>query len=143
MTATFYVKSRRAGERVMGRLTRFITHRLKLRVNEAKSAVDVPQRRTFLGFTFTGGQVAESTTDRPGIPSAVQGSDTSVDPAELEHQHGGAGTSTQAVYDGLGVGTSGTARRRRYCVIWMVGFVVGCVVCNGNNGRFTVGARPN
>lgn len=51
-----YVKSRRAGERVMGSLTRFITQRLKLRVNEAKSAVDVPQRRPFLGFTFTAGR---------------------------------------------------------------------------------------
>jgi len=53
-----YVKSRRAGERVKGSLTRFITHRLKLRVNEAKSAVDVPQQRKFLGFTFTAGRSA-------------------------------------------------------------------------------------
>jgi RNA-directed DNA polymerase len=53
-----YVKSWRAGERVKGSLTRFITHRLKLRVNEAKSAVDVPQKRKFLGFTFTAGWLA-------------------------------------------------------------------------------------
>lgn len=51
-----YVKSQRAGERVKASLTRFITQRLKLRVNEAKSAVDAPQKRTFLGFTFTGGR---------------------------------------------------------------------------------------
>ncbi|MGD8309682.1 MAG: group II intron reverse transcriptase/maturase [Chromatiales bacterium] len=51
-----YVKSRRAGERVKDSLTRFITRRLKLRVNEAKSAVDVPQKRKFLGFTFTAGR---------------------------------------------------------------------------------------
>jgi len=51
-----YVKSRRAGERVMASLRRFITARLKLKVNEAKSAVDVPQKRKFLGFTFTAGR---------------------------------------------------------------------------------------
>ena len=51
-----YVKSQRAGERVMANLRRFISGRLKLRVNEAKSAVDVPSKRKFLGFTFTGGR---------------------------------------------------------------------------------------
>ena len=51
-----YVRSRRAGERVMRSVSRFITQRLKLRVNEGKSAVDIPQNRTFLGYTFTGGK---------------------------------------------------------------------------------------
>ncbi|WP_083761410.1 reverse transcriptase domain-containing protein [Nitrosococcus halophilus] len=51
-----YVKSQRAGERVMDSLRRFITGRLKLKVNEAKSAVDVPQKRQFLGFIFTAGR---------------------------------------------------------------------------------------
>ena len=49
-----YVKSVQAGQRVLARVTRFLERRLKLRVNEAKSAVDRPWRRTFLGFTFTG-----------------------------------------------------------------------------------------
>lgn len=53
-----YVRSHRAGERVMASLRRFITERLKLKVNEAKSAVDVPQKRKFLGFTFTAGRLA-------------------------------------------------------------------------------------
>jgi len=48
-----YVRSRRAGERVMDRITRFIHHRLKLTVNEAKSAVARPWERKFLGFSFT------------------------------------------------------------------------------------------
>jgi RNA-directed DNA polymerase len=52
-----YVKSRRAGERVKASLTHFVTRRLKLRVNEAKSAVDVPQQRKFLGFSFTVGRL--------------------------------------------------------------------------------------
>ena len=47
-----YVASERAGRRVMESVTRFITKRLKLKVNEAKSAVARPQERTFLGFTF-------------------------------------------------------------------------------------------
>jgi RNA-directed DNA polymerase len=51
-----YVKSRRAGERIMASLRGFITTRLKLKVNEAKSAVDAPQQRKFLGFTFTAGR---------------------------------------------------------------------------------------
>jgi RNA-directed DNA polymerase len=48
-----YVRSARAGQRVMESLTRFITERLKLKVNQAKSAVARPQRRKFLGFSFT------------------------------------------------------------------------------------------
>jgi RNA-directed DNA polymerase len=48
-----YVRSERAGHRVMTSITRFITQRLKLKVNEAKSAVARPQERKFLGFSFT------------------------------------------------------------------------------------------
>jgi len=50
-----YVRSERAGQRVMESVTRFITQKLKLRVNEAKSAVARPQERKFLGFSFTNG----------------------------------------------------------------------------------------
>ena len=48
-----YVRSRRAGERVLASLTRFLDRRLKLKVNEAKSAVDRPWKRTFLGYAMT------------------------------------------------------------------------------------------
>src|SRR5437763_5137251 len=48
-----YVRSERAGQRVMKSIARFITQRLKLKVNEAKSAVARPQERRFLGFSFT------------------------------------------------------------------------------------------
>jgi len=51
-----YVKFKRAGERVKASITRFIEKKLKLKVNEDKSAVDHPRRRKFLGFTFTGGK---------------------------------------------------------------------------------------
>src|SRR6202166_2121793 len=48
-----YVGSERAGQRAMESVTRFITHRLKLQVNQAKSAVAQPRQRKFLGFSFT------------------------------------------------------------------------------------------
>jgi RNA-directed DNA polymerase len=48
-----YVGSRRAGERVMKSLIRFLRERLKLTVNLLKSAVDRPWRRKFLGFSLT------------------------------------------------------------------------------------------
>jgi RNA-directed DNA polymerase len=48
-----YVDSERAGQRVMESITRFITRRLKLKVNQAKSAVARPGQRKFLGFSFT------------------------------------------------------------------------------------------
>jgi RNA-directed DNA polymerase len=51
-----YVRSARAGHRVMASLTLFITTRLKLKVNAAKSAVAPARERTFLGFSFTHGQ---------------------------------------------------------------------------------------
>ncbi len=50
-----YVASERAGKRVMQSVTSFIQRRLKLKVNETKSAVARPQDRKFLGFSFTGG----------------------------------------------------------------------------------------
>jgi len=51
--SNIYVRSRRAGERVMKSITRFITSRLKLKVNQQKSAVARPWERKFLGFSFT------------------------------------------------------------------------------------------
>ena len=50
-----YVHSRRAGERVMENVTRWITRKLELKVNHEKSAVDRPSRRKFLGFSFMDG----------------------------------------------------------------------------------------
>jgi RNA-directed DNA polymerase len=48
-----YVRSQHAGQRVKRSITSFITRRLKLRVNEQKSAVARPVERKFLGFSFT------------------------------------------------------------------------------------------
>ncbi|MCX5542813.1 group II intron reverse transcriptase/maturase [Paraburkholderia sp. CNPSo 3076] len=48
-----YVRSERAGLRVMAGLKVFLTSKLKLQVNESKSAVARPHTRKFLGFTFS------------------------------------------------------------------------------------------
>jgi RNA-directed DNA polymerase len=63
-----YVRSRRAGERVMASITRFITTKLKLKVNQQKSAVARPWERKFLGFSFT----ANREPKRRIAPKAVQ-----------------------------------------------------------------------
>ena len=48
-----YVKSKRAGERVLQSVTNWLETKLRLKVNQSKSAVDRPWKRKFLGFTFT------------------------------------------------------------------------------------------
>lgn len=48
-----YVQSARSGERVLASVTRYLSSRLKLKVNSDKSAVDRPWNRTFLGLTFS------------------------------------------------------------------------------------------
>jgi len=48
-----YVATKASGERVMASITRYLSERLKLTVNQAKSAVDRPWRRIFLGYTMS------------------------------------------------------------------------------------------
>ena len=64
-----YVRSRQAGERVMASVTHFLTTRLCLKVNAAKSAVARPWERKFLGFSFIIGKqlwrrIAPQSVDR-------------------------------------------------------------------------------
>jgi RNA-directed DNA polymerase len=66
--SNIYVRSRRAGERVMKSLTRFIGAKLKLQVNQQKSAVARPWERKFLGFSFT----RDRKPKRRIAPKAVQ-----------------------------------------------------------------------
>lgn len=51
---TIFVRSQRAGERVLASVRRFLEKRLKLRVNAEKSGVHRPWRAVLLGFSFTG-----------------------------------------------------------------------------------------
>ena len=48
-----YGRSRRAGERVMVSVSRFLAQKLRLTVNETKSAVARPEERKFLGFSIS------------------------------------------------------------------------------------------
>ena len=48
-----YVGSRKAGERVLASLQRYLSDSLRLKVNTQKSAVGRPWNRIFLGFTFS------------------------------------------------------------------------------------------
>ena len=48
-----YVRSQRAGERVMASVSRFLTTKLRLTVNETKSAVARSEERKFLGFSIS------------------------------------------------------------------------------------------
>jgi RNA-directed DNA polymerase len=63
-----YVRSERAGKRVMQSLRALITKRLRLRINEDKSAVARPYQRKFLGFSFTSQKQAR----RRIAPKAVE-----------------------------------------------------------------------
>ena len=59
-----YVRSRRAGERVMASVSRFLTSKLRLKVNEAKSAVARPEERKFLGFSISNGGASGASRQR-------------------------------------------------------------------------------
>ena len=63
-----YVKSERAGQRVMEGVKNFLTRKLRLKVNESKSAVARPKDRKFLGFSFTNGE----TVRRRIAPKAIE-----------------------------------------------------------------------
>ena len=92
LTANFsnvYVRSRRAGERVMASIMRFITTKLKVRVNEQKSAVARPWERKFLGFSFT--------ADRAESGDPVQSESPGSDATDAGRERG---------EDGRGVGPS-------------------------------------
>jgi RNA-directed DNA polymerase len=62
-----YVRSRRAGARVMASVSRFLTDKLKLKVNETKSAVARPEERKFLGFS-----IANDGSERRIAPKALE-----------------------------------------------------------------------
>ena len=98
--SNIYVRSERAGQRVMESVTRFITQKLKLKVNEAKSAVARPQERKFLGFSFTTGPEVKRTIAPKALDRFKQ-----ADPGDhatgQRRQHGDDDRGTGSVYAGL------------------------------------------
>ena len=73
-----YVRSRRAGERIKASVSRFLTNKLRLKVNEAKSAVARPEERKFLGFSIA--------AHRAKGARQIQGADPGDDPPDTREQ---------------------------------------------------------
>ena len=83
---TIYVRSRRAGERVMASVCKFLTKKLRLKVNESKSAVARPDERKFLGFRLTTGAEPRA-IDIAGGVAKVPGASARVDEQDPRDQH--------------------------------------------------------
>lgn len=88
-----YVHTRRSGERVMTSISRYLQTRLKLQVNTAKSAVDRPWNRKFLGYSMTHHKQPRLKV----APAVVARLKDSV----REECRKGRGRSLQTVIDGL------------------------------------------
>lgn len=127
--SNIYVRSRRAGERVKASLTRFLSEKLKLTVNQQKSAVARPWERKFLGFSFTAGRQPK----RRIAPKAVGRFKERI--RELTYRTRGvsiermAGDLTQYLRGWIGyfgncetpstlISLEAWTRRRLRCVIW-------------------------
>jgi RNA-directed DNA polymerase len=78
-----YVRSERAGQRVMEGISDFISRKLKLKVNTSKSAVARPKDRKFLSFSFT----SEKIPRRRIAPKAIERFKAKV--RKLTHRHKG------------------------------------------------------
>jgi RNA-directed DNA polymerase len=117
-----YVDSERAGQRVMESVTHFITHRLKLKVNQAKSAVARPWQRKFLGFSFT----SERKPRRRIAPKAIVRFKERI--REQTHRTRGISLTQMvkelATYLRDGSDTSATVKRPRCCKVLNRGYAV-------------------
>ena len=124
-----YVRSRRAGERVMGSVTRFLERRLKLKVNRDKSAVARPWQRKFLGFSVTNHREPKRRIARQSLKRFKQrvrwmtrrscGRSLRAVVEELARYMRGWGSyfgfcETPSVLEGL----EGWIRRRLRCLVW-------------------------
>ena len=96
-----FVASKRAGERVMESVIRFVEGKLKLKVNRDKSAVDRPWNRKFLGFSFLSNKQATIRL-APKTISPIQGEDPGADGPYAINVHGGTHHTTEPLHDGMG-----------------------------------------
>jgi RNA-directed DNA polymerase len=135
-----YVRSEKAGRRVMESLTRFIEGRLKLQINTEKSAVARPWHRSFLGFTVK---------DDPAFRRCI--ADKAVTRfkdrvRELTRRH--RGVSLAKMIADLNpfvrgwAGYSGSASRTS-CRLWTAGSDGACVASPGSSGRREASAIVN
>jgi RNA-directed DNA polymerase len=93
--SNIYVRSKRAGERVMESVTRFIATKLKLKVNEQKSMVARPWERKFLGFSFTNGLKPKRRI------APIQRASPGTDEPDQRCEHGTDGRGTDPISAGL------------------------------------------
>ena len=98
--SNIYVRRRRAGERVLKSLTRFITTKLKLKVNEQKSAVARPWERKFLGFRFTSAKNTKA-ADRAESGDSLPGASPGADESDARGEHRADGRGTGPLFTGL------------------------------------------
>lgn len=124
-----YVGSERAGHRVMASISKFITRKLKLQVNQSKSSVDRPWRRKFVGFRLLWGKQIK----RGIAPLALLGFKSRV--RQLTHRN--RAVAVQQMVEGLNLYLRGWRvyfgycqtptvlerldswiRRRLRCVVW-------------------------
>jgi hypothetical protein len=127
-----YVDSERAGQRVLESVTHFITHRLKLKVNQAKSAVARPGQRKFLGFSFTGEQEPRRRIAPKAMPALSN---------EFGNRRGEPAVSVSRRWSrrsrltcGDGSGTSTTVKRPRCCKALNLGYAADFGRCCGSSG---------
>ena len=128
-----YVRSQRAGERVMASIEKFLAKRLKLKVNKAKSAVARPVKRKFLGFSFTKGKqprrrIAPQSLARfrSRVRELTRGPE-----ARASRRSSRSYPSTSSG----GAATSASARPRRCCANLTSGPGDGCAPSSGSNGN--------
>ena len=129
-----YVKSLAAGQRVMESTSRFITRKLKLKVNESKSAVDWASRRSFLGFSFHNVKQPR----RRIAPKARERFKERIRELTSRHQ---AWSLPRRIRE-LNVYLRGWKGYFRYCetpsiwrAIWTAGSCADCEPCSGDNGN--------
>jgi RNA-directed DNA polymerase len=136
-----YVRSKRAGERVMESITRFITTKLKLKVNEQKSAVARPWERKFLGFSFTNAGIPK----RRIAPKAVDRFKGRV--RELTNRTGGVSieqtAEEHARYLCGWLGYLGKCETHRCWQDLNSGFGADCGLRSGNSGNWVRRNSPS
>jgi hypothetical protein len=135
-----YVRSRRAGERVMASVTRFLTQKLKLKVNEAKSAVAQPVERKFLGFT-----IANDGAERRIAPKALDKFKVKI--RDLTSRPAGEAWSrlskTSHRILSAGADTSVSVRRRLCSRSWKHGYAGDYARISGGSGETAITASRN
>ena len=133
-----YVRSQRAGERVMASVASFLTTTLRLKVNESKSAVARPEERKFLGFS-----IANDGSERriaPQAPREVQGANSGPHKPDAGNKSAPDDRNAKAIPDGLARLLRFSARPRACSRTWKRGYAEDCVRICGDSGTTVTNA---